>query len=121
MRFGRPLETPGALAATITSMLLIAQQVAGKAARDALFCRRRWQLAPYFHCHLEAVAPVAPGRPREAYRAHRNHTAWGLTPLIDATSAQPAAVEAPPCKALEALKNPEALLSRAHDVLFREG
>src|SRR4051812_28395165 len=37
MRFGRPLETPGAQAATFTSLLLIAQQVVGKAARDALF------------------------------------------------------------------------------------
>jgi len=34
---GRPLETPGAQAAAVTSLLLIAQQVAGKAARDALF------------------------------------------------------------------------------------
>jgi len=33
----KPSETPGAGAAAITSALLIAQQVAGKAARDALF------------------------------------------------------------------------------------
>jgi ATP:ADP antiporter, AAA family len=37
LRFVKPIDTPGALAAAITSALLIAQQVAGKAARDALF------------------------------------------------------------------------------------
>ncbi|MES1173281.1 MAG: hypothetical protein ABUL62_03050 [Myxococcales bacterium] len=37
MRFLRPVETPGAEVAAFTSALLIAQQVAGKATRDALF------------------------------------------------------------------------------------
>lgn len=37
MRFPIPNDPPGATAAAITSALLIAQQVAGKAARDALF------------------------------------------------------------------------------------
>jgi AAA family ATP:ADP antiporter len=37
LRVLKAVEAPGALAAAITSALLIAQQVAGKAARDALF------------------------------------------------------------------------------------
>ncbi len=37
MRFIKPLDTPGAEVAAVTSALLIAQQVAGKATRDALF------------------------------------------------------------------------------------
>ena len=37
MRFTDPAETRGAQVAALTAMLLIAQQVAGKAARDALF------------------------------------------------------------------------------------
>lgn len=37
MRFAKPHDPPGATAAAVTSALLIAQQVAGKAARDALF------------------------------------------------------------------------------------
>jgi ATP:ADP antiporter, AAA family len=37
MRFNDPAEIRGAQVAALTSMLLIAQQVAGKAARDALF------------------------------------------------------------------------------------
>jgi hypothetical protein len=37
VRLVKPLDTPGAQAAAVTSALLIAQQVAGKAARDALF------------------------------------------------------------------------------------
>ncbi len=37
MQFIKPLNTPGAEVAAVTSALLIAQQVAGKATRDALF------------------------------------------------------------------------------------
>jgi ATP/ADP translocase len=37
VRFVKPIDAPGAYAAATTSALLIAQQVAGKAARDALF------------------------------------------------------------------------------------
>ena len=44
MRFYQPLETPGANWAAATSVVLIAQQVAGKAVRDALFLSN-------FHAH----------------------------------------------------------------------
>jgi len=82
---GRPLETPGAQAATVTSLLLIAQQVAGKAARDALF------LSSFHASHLPtAMAAGAILSLAAAYWVSRlmaRHAPASIMLLLCATSA----------------------------------
>lgn len=91
MRFYQPLETPGANWAAATSVVLIAQQVAGKAVRDALFLSS-------FHAHslpfaMASAAVVSLLAVLWLTRLMSRHSPAKVLPILFALSAVSFAME----------------------------
>lgn len=91
MRFYKPLETPGANWAAATSVTLIAQQVAGKAVRDALFLSN-------YHAHslpyaMATAAVLSLAAVLWLSRLMSRHSPAKILPILFALSAAGLAME----------------------------
>ena len=85
VRLATPLKTPGAQVAALTAMLLIAQQVAGKAARDALFLSSF--RAAYLPIAMAAGAGLSMAADYWVSRLMARYSPANLLPLLFAASA----------------------------------
>jgi AAA family ATP:ADP antiporter len=91
LRFYKPLETPGANWAAATSVTLIAQQVAGKAVRDALFLSN-------YHAHslpfaMATAAVLSLAAVLWLSRLMSRHSPAKILPILFALSAAGLAME----------------------------